>query len=100
MQPLHHAQRLANRLGPGLITGAADDDPSGLATYSQAGAELGAGLGIGGEAAGIVVGGAGDEAGAEARGEALGVMERAHADGVLPDGTGDPGCAWAAKSLH
>ena len=26
------------RLGPGLITGAADDDPSGIATYSQAGA--------------------------------------------------------------
>jgi hypothetical protein len=25
-------------LGPGLITGAADDDPSGIATYSQAGA--------------------------------------------------------------
>ncbi len=30
-----------NRLGPGLITGAADDDPSGIATYSQAGAQLG-----------------------------------------------------------
>src|SRR5215813_8780417 len=29
------------RLGPGLITGAADDDPSGIATYSQAGAQLG-----------------------------------------------------------
>jgi len=28
-------------LGPGLITGAADDDPSGIATYSQAGAQLG-----------------------------------------------------------
>jgi len=27
-------------LGPGLITGAADDDPSGIATYSQAGAQL------------------------------------------------------------
>ena len=27
-----------NQLGPGLITGAADDDPSGIATYSQAGA--------------------------------------------------------------
>jgi Mn2+/Fe2+ NRAMP family transporter len=25
------------KLGPGLITGAADDDPSGIATYSQAG---------------------------------------------------------------
>jgi NRAMP (natural resistance-associated macrophage protein)-like metal ion transporter len=29
------------RLGPGLITGAADDDPSGIATYSQAGAHFG-----------------------------------------------------------
>ena len=31
---------LASRLGPGLITGAADDDPSGIATYSQAGAQF------------------------------------------------------------
>jgi NRAMP (natural resistance-associated macrophage protein)-like metal ion transporter len=30
-----------NELGPGLITGAADDDPSGIATYSQAGAQFG-----------------------------------------------------------
>src|SRR5262249_23920064 len=30
--------------GPGLITGAADDDPSGIATYSQAGAQFGFGL--------------------------------------------------------
>ena len=28
-------------LGPGLITGASDDDPSGIATYSQAGAAFG-----------------------------------------------------------
>ena len=28
-------------MGPGLITGAADDDPSGIATYSQAGAQFG-----------------------------------------------------------
>ena len=28
-------------LGPGLVTGASDDDPSGIATYSQAGAKLG-----------------------------------------------------------
>ena len=28
-------------LGPGLITGAADDDPSGIATYSQTGAQFG-----------------------------------------------------------
>jgi NRAMP (natural resistance-associated macrophage protein)-like metal ion transporter len=32
------------RLGPGLITGAADDDPSGIATYSQAGAQFGANM--------------------------------------------------------
>jgi NRAMP (natural resistance-associated macrophage protein)-like metal ion transporter len=44
MRAFHHAQRLAGRLGPGLITGAADDDPSGLATYSQAGAQFGAGM--------------------------------------------------------
>src|ERR1700681_2225271 len=29
------------RVGPGLITGVADDDPSGIATYSQAGAQFG-----------------------------------------------------------
>ena len=28
-------------LGPGLVTGASDDDPSGIATYSQAGAQFG-----------------------------------------------------------
>ena len=32
-------------LGPGLITGASDDDPSGIGTYSQAGAQLGFGIG-------------------------------------------------------
>src|SRR4029077_6201833 len=35
---------LIKQLGPGLITGAADDDPSGIATYSQAGAQYGYGL--------------------------------------------------------
>lgn len=35
--------RLMRWLGPGLITGAADDDPSGIATYSQAGAAYGFG---------------------------------------------------------
>jgi len=35
---------LLARLGPGLIAGAADDDPSGIATYSQAGAQFGVGL--------------------------------------------------------
>ena len=36
--------RLLGVLGPGLITGASDDDPSGIATYGQAGAQLGYGL--------------------------------------------------------
>ena len=35
---------LLQKLGPGLITGAADDDPSGIATYSQAGAQFGYGM--------------------------------------------------------
>jgi NRAMP (natural resistance-associated macrophage protein)-like metal ion transporter len=35
---------LLRLLGPGLVTGAADDDPSGIATYSQAGAQFGFGL--------------------------------------------------------
>jgi NRAMP (natural resistance-associated macrophage protein)-like metal ion transporter len=35
----------ARTLGPGLITGASDDDPSGIGTYSQAGAQLGYGIG-------------------------------------------------------
>ena len=34
------AKKFVNRLGPGLITGAADDDPSGIATYSQAGSQF------------------------------------------------------------
>ena len=34
-----------NKLGPGLVTGASDDDPSGIGTYSQAGAQLGYGIG-------------------------------------------------------
>ena len=37
-------KRLLGRLGPGLITGASDDDPSGIGTYSQAGAQLGFGI--------------------------------------------------------
>ena len=40
-RPLNIVFRL---LGPGLVTGAADDDPSGIATYSQAGAQFGFGL--------------------------------------------------------
>jgi Mn2+/Fe2+ NRAMP family transporter len=36
-----HSAPLLKQLGPGLITGAADDDPSGIATYSQGGAQFG-----------------------------------------------------------
>jgi NRAMP (natural resistance-associated macrophage protein)-like metal ion transporter len=35
------ARRLFRMFGPGLVTGAADDDPSGIATYSQGGAQFG-----------------------------------------------------------
>ncbi len=35
--------RFLKALGPGLVTGAADDDPSGIATYSQTGAQFGYG---------------------------------------------------------
>ncbi|MBS0325200.1 MAG: divalent metal cation transporter [Proteobacteria bacterium] len=41
---LARLHRLLARLGPGLVTGAADDDPSGIATYSQAGAQFGLGM--------------------------------------------------------
>jgi NRAMP (natural resistance-associated macrophage protein)-like metal ion transporter len=37
--------KLMDIMGPGLITGASDDDPSGIATYSQAGAQFGYNLG-------------------------------------------------------
>ena len=37
-------KKLIGTLGPGLITGSADDDPSGIATYSQAGAAFQYGL--------------------------------------------------------
>src|SRR5262245_34423428 len=49
-RPRGHPRALPDRgrwlriLGPGLITGAADDDPSGIGTYSQAGAAFGTGL--------------------------------------------------------
>ena len=42
--PRRRANILLRLLGPGLVTGAADDDPSGIATYSQAGAQFGYGL--------------------------------------------------------
>ena len=37
-------RRLFSVLGPGVVTGAADDDPSGIVTYSIAGAQLGTSL--------------------------------------------------------
>src|SRR3954465_5754970 len=37
----HPIRRFLAALGPGVITGAADDDPSGIATYSIAGAQFG-----------------------------------------------------------
>src|SRR5271166_4374726 len=40
-QPRHQLRHLLGIVGPGLITGAADDDPSGIATYSQTGAQFG-----------------------------------------------------------
>jgi NRAMP (natural resistance-associated macrophage protein)-like metal ion transporter len=40
-KPLSWIGRLLKFLGPGLVTGAADDDPSGIATYSQVGAQFG-----------------------------------------------------------
>jgi len=49
--PTHHSRRRTlrghgyfKRLGPGIVTGAADDDPSGIGTYSQVGAAYGLGL--------------------------------------------------------
>jgi len=44
MTERHKRKSFLSRLGPGLITGAADDDPSGIGTYSQVGAQFGYGL--------------------------------------------------------
>ena len=44
-EPTIFARDLLKQLGPGLITGASDDDPSGIGTYSQAGAQLGFSIG-------------------------------------------------------
>ena len=44
LKPSEDEQSWVGKLGPGLITGAADDDPSGIATYSQAGAQFGFGM--------------------------------------------------------
>lgn len=38
---LEKIERIWKKLGPGLVTGASDDDPSGIATYTQAGAKFG-----------------------------------------------------------
>ncbi len=43
-RPRSKLKALFGKLGPGLVTGAADDDPSGIATYSQVGAQFGYGL--------------------------------------------------------
>ncbi|MGA9184113.1 MAG: hypothetical protein WBZ32_02345, partial [Candidatus Acidiferrales bacterium] len=43
-RPSEENATFLQRLGPGLITGAADDDPSGIATYSQVGAQFGMGM--------------------------------------------------------
>ena len=40
---MNRLRRILKILGPGLVTGAADDDPSGIATYSQTGAQFGFG---------------------------------------------------------
>ena len=45
MKAVSHKPRLWGVLGPGLITGASDDDPSGIATYSQAGTRYGYAMG-------------------------------------------------------
>src|SRR4029453_4701597 len=44
-EPTIAASDFLKQLGPGLITGASDDDPSGIGTYSQAGAQLGYSIG-------------------------------------------------------
>src|SRR5438445_12492026 len=41
MRELHPVKRLVSVLGPGLVTGASDDDPSGIGTYAMAGASFG-----------------------------------------------------------
>ena len=40
----HRIPSFLRHVGPGVITGAADDDPSGIATYTQAGAQFGTGV--------------------------------------------------------
>src|SRR4030095_8530479 len=45
LRKLPQLRHLMRQIGPGVITGAADDDPSGIATYSQIGAQFGYSLG-------------------------------------------------------
>jgi len=40
----HRLKKLSKIFGPGIVTGASDDDPSGIATYTQAGAQYGTGV--------------------------------------------------------
>src|SRR5476651_2666080 len=40
---MKRVKKFLRMLGPGVVTGAADDDPSGIATYSQTGAQFGYG---------------------------------------------------------
>lgn len=44
LKPETHKTSFWKKLGPGVVTGASDDDPSGIATYTQAGATLGTSL--------------------------------------------------------
>src|SRR5262245_44367183 len=41
IEAVHPCERYFKMLGPGLVTGASDDDPSGIGTYAVAGAQLG-----------------------------------------------------------
>jgi len=43
-KPVRGLKKILQKLGPGLLTGAADNDPSGITTYSQTGAKFGPGL--------------------------------------------------------
>ncbi len=44
LEKKHRMPSFLRHVGPGIITGAADDDPSGIATYTQAGAQFGSGV--------------------------------------------------------
>src|SRR5919109_1326204 len=88
------------RLGPGIVTGAADDDPSGIGTYSQVGAAFGFGLLWTTLAtlplAGAVAAGLRRRAGRRPR--RLGRRPRPHRGAALPSRPGQPG--GAARGLR